>query len=223
MLVLHILAGAIALLAGFVALFTPKGRPLHRRAGSAFALAMGVMAVSGAGMAAFDDEAGSRISVVAGLLAFQLVASGWATVRPPTWHPRATANALAGLAAAIAVAAATMATAAALGGGRFDGMPLPIYAIFGSLAALAAVGDLRVLGGRRLDGRQRLARHLWRMGVAMLIATMSFFLGQADEFPAWLRSGATTAGPPLLVLATVLGYLARTLWRRSPARAPVPG
>jgi hypothetical protein len=91
-----------------------------------------------------------------------------------------------------------------------------MYLVFATFAALAATGDVRVLRGRALDGRRRLARHLWRMGVAMLIATMSFFLGQADEFPAWLRHGVVTAGPPLLVLATVLGYFAKTLWRRRP-------
>ena len=89
------------------------------------------------------------------------------------------------------------------------------------MPALAALGDARLLAGRRLDGRQRLARHLWRMGTAMTIATMSFFLGQADEFPAWLRHGLVSAGPPLLVLGTVLGYFVRVRWRRgaSPGRA----
>jgi hypothetical protein len=217
MLVLHVLAGSIALLAGFAALFAPKGRPLHRGAGTAFALAMLAMSASGGGMALFDDEAGARISVIAALLAFLLVASGWATVRPPAHAGKAVAIGLALLAAATASAALAMAALAAAGGGRFDGMPMPMYLVFGGIAALAAIGDARLLAGRRLDGRQRLARHLWRMGVALLIAAMSFFLGQADEFPAWLRGPATTAGPPLLVLGAVLVHFVRIRWRRRPS------
>ena len=221
MLVFHILAGSIALLAGFAALFTTKGGRVHRRAGAVFAWAMLAMSSTGAAMAAGDDEAGSWITVIAGLLTFQLVASGWWTVRPPVRFARAGAVAVAGLAAATALAAAAMVGIAIAGGGRFDGVPAPLYAMFGTLAALAAIGDARVLAGRRFDGRQRLARHLWRMGVALLLATMSFFLGQADEFPAWLRSGVVSGGPPLLVLATVLGYFAKTQWRPR-ARAPEP-
>lgn len=219
MLVLHILAGSVALLAGFVALFARKGARLHRGAGAMFAMAMLVMTASGAGMAAFHDEIGSKISVIAGLLALQLVASGWMTVRPPPHFARGLAMVLAVLAAAIATGAGSMAVLATLGGGRYDGMPAPIYLVFGSLAALAALGDVRVLAGRRLDGRRRLSRHLWRMGVAMLIATMSFFVGQADEFPAWLRSPVTSAGPPLLVLALVGVHFVRVRWWPSARRA----
>ena len=222
MLVFHIVAGTVALLAGFAALFSPKGGRVHRRAGTAFALAMLAMSASGAAMAASNDGPGSRISVIAGLLSFQLVASGWWTVRPAARFARVVPRVLALLAAATTLLALTMVALAIANGGRHDGLPAPAYAIFGSLAARAALGVARLLAGRRLDGRQRLARHLWRMGTAMTIATMSFFLGQADEFPAWLRHGLVSAGPPLLVLGTVLGYFVRVRWRRGagPGRAP---
>lgn len=39
-LVLHIIAGTIAILAGFVALYAAKGARLHRRSGMLFVLAM---------------------------------------------------------------------------------------------------------------------------------------------------------------------------------------
>ncbi len=130
---------------------------------------------------------------------------------------------LAGNPATVAEAALTK------GGGGLDAFRLallkPVQPMLAqtapdTAAALAALGDARLLAGRRLDGRQRLARHLWRMGVAMLIATMSFFLGQADEFPAWLRHGVTTAGPPLLVLGTVLVHYVRVRWVRPARRQP---
>src|SRR5688572_32129134 len=72
MLVFHILAGSVSLLAGYLALLSTKGGTLHRRAGTAFAVAMLAMTATGAGMAAVDGEAGARISVIAGLLGFGL-------------------------------------------------------------------------------------------------------------------------------------------------------
>jgi hypothetical protein len=47
-----------------------------------------------------------------------------------------------------------------------------------------------------LSGRQRLVRHFWRMCFGWFIATISFFLGQQQVFPAWLRGSVV-----LLVLA----------------------
>ena len=218
MLVFHILAGSVALLAGFVALFSRKGAPVHRGAGTAFAIAMLAMAATGTLMAALSSEKGTAISVVAGALAFQLVGTGWLTVRPPARGATMLLLGLALLGAAVAARGIQLGLAAVAAGGSIDGVPAPMYFVFGGIAALAAGLDARVLLGARLDARGRLARHLWRMGVAMLIATMSFFLGQADEFPTWLRHGVVMGGPPLAVLATVLGYLAKTLWRRPASR-----
>ena len=48
MLQVHIIAGLLAILAGFVALFAPKGAHLHRRFGRLFAAAMAVMLTTGA-------------------------------------------------------------------------------------------------------------------------------------------------------------------------------
>lgn len=213
MLVFHIVAGSIALLAGFVALFSTKGGRVHRGAGTAFAVAMLAMAATGALMAALSPEKGTAISVVAGGLAFHLAGTGWLTVRPPARGATMLLAGFAVLGTVVATRGGQLGLAAVASGGRFDGVPAAMYFVFAGLAALAAGLDARVLAGARLDGRGRLARHLWRMGIAMLIATMSFFLGQADEFPAWLRHGATTAGPPLVVLAVVVGHLAKTFSR----------
>ena len=53
MIQLHIIAGLVSLLAGFVALYASKGAWLHRRSGQVFTGAMLSMAGSGALIALF--------------------------------------------------------------------------------------------------------------------------------------------------------------------------
>jgi hypothetical protein len=61
----HILAGGLALLFGYTALFAAKGATVHRKTGVLFVGAMVVMSLSGALIATLN---GTDISVVAGLL-----------------------------------------------------------------------------------------------------------------------------------------------------------
>jgi hypothetical protein len=51
---------------------------------------------------------------------------------------------------------------------------------------------------RRLQGRHRVVRHLWRVCFAMFIAAASFFLGQAKVFPKPIRIIPLLAIPALL-------------------------
>jgi hypothetical protein len=79
------------------------------------------------------------------------------------------------------------------------------YFFFGVLAVLCAAGDVRMLL-RGLSERQRLLRHLWRMCFGWFIATVSFFLGQQQVFPRWLR------GSPVLVALAFLPLLLLVFW-----------
>jgi hypothetical protein len=49
----------------------------------------------------------------------------------------------------------------------------------GTVMAIAAAGDVRVMWSGPLRGGPRLARHLWRMCFALFIAAGSFFSIQA--------------------------------------------
>ena len=53
------------------------------------------------------------------------------------------------------------------------------------------------------------------MSFALFVAAMSFFLGQADEFPKALRVLPVMAGPPLAVLVTMLYWMWRVRFRRA--------
>src|SRR5947207_15992817 len=74
----HLLGGALAIIAGFVALFSVKGAVLHRKVGMLFVFAMMALTSTGVVMAAYDDDVGS---VVGGSLAAYLVVTALITVR----------------------------------------------------------------------------------------------------------------------------------------------
>jgi peptidoglycan/LPS O-acetylase OafA/YrhL len=95
-------------------------------------------------------------------------------------------------------------------GGMRNGMPAFPFFMFGIVALLGFAGDLRMIrSGVPPRGGARIARHLWRMCFALFIAAMSFFIGQADEFPEALRIPLLLAVP---VLAPVVS-MAYWLWR----------
>ena len=77
----HILAGVLALVFGYVALYAAKGAALHRKSGLLFVFAMVTLSLTGA-LVAFLSA--SSISVVAGLLTFYFVTTALLTRGPPS-------------------------------------------------------------------------------------------------------------------------------------------
>ena len=74
-----------------------------------------------------------------------------------------------------------------------------------------------------LRGTPRLRRHLWRMCAALFIATGSFFLGQAQVFPAPIRDSGLLPVPVLVVLGAMLYWLWRVRTRRTVNSGPPEG
>jgi len=62
---------------------------------------------------------------------------------------------------------------------------------------------------RGISGKRRIARHLWRMCFGWFIATGSFFLGQQQVFPAWLRGSPALLVPALLPLVLLVFWMIR--------------
>ena len=210
LLLVHITAGGVGILAGFAALAVRKGERLHRALGTAFFVAMLAMAGLGALLAATISE---ESSVVAGVFTAYLVATAWVAARRPDGGVGRFER-VSLLAAGGVVIACLAGAAAAASHGSGEAF---LYLAFAGLAATAAVGDARVLRRGGAAGPDRLSRHLWRMCLALAIAAGSFFLGQADEFPKTLR-GPHLAAPPLIALAAMAFWLVQV--RRSrPATA----
>lgn len=213
MILLHIIGGLVGLTSGAVALSTRKGATLHRKSGLVFVYAMLVMSASGAVLAALKPE---RISVIAGLLTFYLVITALLTVRRPAQGFRWIEAAVMLFALMVGLLSIGFAIGSLNGtSGNVDGLA-PIGFIFGVVALLAALGDIRMLLARSIPWTHRMARHLWRMCFALWIAAASFFLGQSDEFPEALRIMPLLCTPVLLVFLLMFYWLARVLftqWR----------
>ncbi len=210
---LHILAGALALLAGYTAMFAPKGGRTHRRAGLLFVSAIVLMGSSGTWLAAWKPD---RLSVVVGLLVVYLVVTSLLTVRGSLPAARVPLLALMGLGLLVAALALYFGS---LGlqqpQRRLDGYPAALFFLFGSFGLLGALLDLRLLRAGGISGKHRLVRHLWRMDLAMYFAASAFFLGQAKLFPAWWRQHLWLLSLPVVL---VLLHLAYWLWKTSRGR-----
>ena len=202
-LMIHIVGGTVALTAGAAALGVRKGGTWHARWGTAFFAAMLVMTVTGATIAAFMPERGTTL---VGIFTAYLVLTAWVAARRRD-----------GVAGNFERAACLVAAGCATGqlifgyralhmlDGRLDLLPYQAHFVFGALATLAVALDLNMIARGKIGPNQRIARHLWRMCVAFVIAASSFFQGQQDEFPAAVRGSAVWYLPPLIGL-TVMAY-----------------
>jgi hypothetical protein len=97
--------------------------------------------------------------------------------------------------------------------------PTAAYFVFGSIAALAAALDLRLILRHGVFGVQRITRHIWRMCVALLIAAFSFFLGQQQVFPASVRGSPLLLVPEIAVLGAMIFWLVRVRFNKAFSRA----
>ena len=212
-LVVHIVAGGLGLIAGYVALYATKGGSLHRRSGSVFVYAMLTMALFGAVISAARGVA-MAINIPASVLTAYLVLTSIITLKPEGATPRWLDRLLMTVAFVLAFTCITSAFSA----GPFA---FPLI-MFGTIATIGAFGDLAVVRRGKLQGMARLRRHLWRITYALFIAAMSFFIGQAKVIPEPLRIRPLLALPVLAVLFTLFYWLWRTRRRRAP-RQVVPG
>ncbi|WP_371394494.1 DUF2306 domain-containing protein [Glycocaulis abyssi] len=216
MLVIHILSGSVALLTGLVALGARKGSGPHRGAGNIFTLTMLVMAISGV-LIALDIPA--ALSAAAGTLTAYQVATAWLTVRRR--ENQAGRAEWAAMAFAIIAAAGCLIFGMMVARGDLTeyaaGAPIPAgtYFFYGGIALLSAVLDWTVIQRGGLAGRQRIARHVWRMGFALFTAASSFFLGQPQVFPEPVRETPFLLAAPVIIIVVLTDFwFVRVLFTR---------
>ncbi|PZQ53608.1 MAG: hypothetical protein DI570_23890 [Phenylobacterium zucineum] len=209
----HVIGGGVGIVSGFATLATRKGGTAHRRIGTVFFVAMLVMAGVAAVLATMGLQ---RVNALAGLFTLYLIGTAWAVVREPPlrlspferWAPLG--------ALAVALIALGFGLQAASPAGLQDGDPTSgnapdIYFAIAVLAGLSVALDLKVIRQGGVVGASRIARHLWRMCLALFVAAGSFFFGQADEIPQALH-GPHLALPPLAALLALVFWLAKVRW-----------
>ena len=221
-LFLHIAGGAVALASGAIALVARKGGRTHTVAGLAFCVSMAIMTSIGAAASPFLPVP-ERANVIAGILTLYLVWSGWVSVRSK--QVVAGRIEMLGLMVALTSVATGVWWAIQAGTsptGTLDATPPQAFYVFILIGAFASIGDVRLIVRGRISGAPRLSRHLWRMCVALLIASGSFFLGQQRVMPVWMRGSPWLLAPtfaPLVVMVYWLGRIRLTNRVRSASRS----
>jgi hypothetical protein len=206
-LVTHIGAAGVGLLSGAGALVLQKGGRGHRLAGNVFFVSMLVMSAIGTCVAPFLPQRGS---IIGGAFTFYLVATAWATVRRKAGTVGIFEIGSTLFALAIAAAGVTFGIKASNSpSGILDGTPSAPYFVFSAISGLAAALDLRMVLRRGIVGAHRIVRHLWRMCVALLITVFSFFLGQSQIFPAFIRDSSVLYVPEVAVLVLLIFWMLR--------------
>jgi len=202
----HVAGATIGLLSGFLSMLFRKGSNLHRAAGNVFVISMLSMTTSAAFMALFMKP--NTGNVVAAMLTFYLVATGWWTAR----RKEATVGTFDRAAMLFAFAIAAI-------GWTFGFRPAAkslavMYFIFGTIAFLFGLSDIRMIARGGVAGAKRVKRHLLRMGLALLIATMSFYPGQAKLIPKESRSGLLYL-PHMFLIGSIVFWMVRYSARKS--------
>jgi hypothetical protein len=204
LLPVHIGGGILGILSGTAALSFRKGSTRHVLAGKVFVVSMLTMAAAAVNLAILKHE---TPNILAGVLAFYLITTGWLTARRGDgvtsrfdWGVLLIPLAAGSWVWSIGVEKLFSHTP------PNDGVPIGMDFFIGSVMLLAAAGDISMMVRGGLSGAKRLVRHLWRMCFGLFIATGSFFLGQQQVFPAMLR------GSILLIILAVLPLIVLIFW-----------
>ncbi len=208
-LILHISAGGIGLLSGAAALLSRKGARLHRLAGNVFFISMMIMSAIGALASPFLPTP-QWANVFMGSFTFYLVSTAWITVRRKEGSVgrfEIGAFVFAACFTLVAVVVGTLVVNTPKG--MIHDLSYQFVYGFAVIWALVAIADLKWFLRGGISGQRRIARHLWRMCLALFIAAVSFFFGQQQVFPASVRGSPIFFAPEILVFGLMIFWLFR--------------
>ena len=186
-----------------------KGSKGHRIGGSVFTIGMICMTASAIPLGLLKAQ---TLNALVGALTCYLVASGWVAGRRDRFQNVRIANAALGvIALGVGALLVTFGIEALNSPSHLkDGEDASGYLFFGAIAVLSTALDLRlVIGG--IGNKHRIARHLWRMNLAMAIGIISVTprLNRLAGHP--IQSDALLVTPTLLVLLFMVFWLWRVL------------
>jgi hypothetical protein len=207
LLLLHIVSGTAGMLSGFVTVFLKKGARRHAIAGTVFVVSMVCLTLSGTYMAIVKHQPSN---ILGGALTFYMVVTAWMTARRPNGTPGLFDWSALLIAAGVAVAEVTFGIEAMRSptGMIYENSAGP-YFVFGAVAALAFIGDIRMLARGGIAGTKRLGRHLWRMCFALFVAAISIFLARQQVFPVLLQKTGVLIFLSFLPLMLLIFWMLR--------------
>jgi hypothetical protein len=222
--VLHVGGGFIGLASGAVASFARKGGYVHRKAGTVFVVSTLVMATFAAYLAVAVPDQITNLFI--GTFAFYLVTTAWMTVRRKEGTTGLFEKTALFVALCLFVPFAILSFQLATGlsplfrsAVPFKGPVLIAIYSFTSVLAIAAIGDAKVVLAGGISGTPRIARHLWRMCLALTLATGSAFTnGFARLLPGPYHVPLIFFFPQFLPLGLLIFWIIRvrfTGWRQS--------
>src|ERR1700730_6234908 len=215
-LFLHIAAGTLGVLSGFVAVFLRKGSRPHGLAGNVFVTSMVCLSVSGVYLAVMKSEPGN---ILGGSFTFYMVVTAWLTARRNGGKPGIFDWTALLVVLTVGAFELTYGLEAAMSTtGMKHGYPPGPYFFMGSVALIAATGDVRMLVRHGISGTQRIARHLWRMSFALFVASASVFLARQHLFPTLLRKTGVLFFLTFLPLILMIFWLIRVSFANRRAR-----
>ena len=219
-LLIHICAGTLGMLSGFVAVFLRKGSRRHGVAGTVFVVSMLSLGATGMYLAILKSEPGN---ILGGALTFYLVATAWMTARRKEAATGAFDLAALLVVSTIGVVEVTFGIEAMMSASGIKyGYPPGPYLIFGAVALLASAGDIRMLVRGGVSGAQRIGRHLWRMCFALFIAAASIFLARQHLFPAIFRKTGVLFLLSFLPLILMVYWASRVRLTKTYKGPPAP-
>ncbi len=207
----HVAIGFVALLAGVAGLVTKKGSLRHLTAGKVFVSVMLVMTASGIVLGVLMP---SYLATLLGILTIYLVLTSWVSARSKTmqvgWFDYLAVVSMA-LTCAWGISLGAEAAASETGFIEVADIPARAYYIVAGVAGFFGFLDLLVILRGGVTGKHRIARHLWRMCFAFLIAAQAVFVGQPQFFPDFMRSRVLLSLPLFGIIGAMLYWLDRTL------------
>ena len=184
LLVIHIAAGSVALLAALGALLTPKGARWHILTGRVYAAGMTVIFLTAVPLAALD---GNVFLLLIAVFSFYLAFAGWRFARNRRGRPQALDWTAMAVMALTGVGMWAYAAALRIGG---DGQWVTML-LFGAIAVAMSLADVRFYRGAgtirsAAAGGRRIRRHLTNMLAGTIATITAVTVVNIEMTPVWL-------------------------------------
>lgn len=207
-LYIHIFTGIFSIITGFATLLPEKGSRWHVLLGRVFYYSMIGMTASATYMAAFVSF--ERINVCIGLFTMFLVITGRGAVasEPPRQAVITVISILFFCAFSLLTIRAVQSEEAII-----DGVYVEAFFVFSILSLSILLQDVIKLIRKSETVKGQLARHLWRMLLALFISSTSLFYGQPQLFPNFIKESGVLDILVFLIVASLIFWLLKVRFR----------